>query len=79
MGMGKRIFSRNSRRKIGVIYDSDQSTEITDSSHRGTVRRKNQKVLGIRKTDLLSFRILKRSLDARKKPVLFMYIQWKQK
>ena len=28
-------------------------------------------MLGIRKTDLLSFRILKRSLDARKKPVLF--------
>ena len=32
---------------------------------------KIKKVLGIRKTDLLSFRILKRSLDARKKPVLF--------
>ena len=32
---------------------------------------KIKKVLGIRKTDLLSFRILKRSLDARKKPVLY--------
>ena len=32
---------------------------------------KIKKVLGIRKTDFLSFRILKRSLDARKKPVLF--------
>ncbi len=50
-------YLRNSRRKIGVIYDSDQSTEITDSSHREQLEEKIKKVLGIRKTDLLSFRI----------------------
>ena len=71
MGMGKRIFSRNSRRKIGVIYDSDQSTEITDSSHRGTVERKKSKKCWAYVSSLSVFRILKRSLDARKKPVLF--------
>lgn len=35
---------------------------------------KIKKVLGIRKTELLSFRILKRSLDARKKAGTFLCI-----
>lgn len=35
------------------------------------LKKKIQKVLGIRKTELLSFRVLKRSLDARRKPALF--------
>lgn len=35
------------------------------------LKKKIQKVLGIRKTEFLSFRVLKRSLDARKKPTLF--------
>lgn len=35
------------------------------------LKKKIRKILGVRETEILSFRVLKRSLDARKKPTLF--------
>jgi len=76
MGMDKRIYSRYGRRKNQIKQERKymlrvSQIKVVPEADLDSIKKKTASVIGVKVTDIGHFEIVKQSIDARKKPLIY--------